>query len=204
VAGGFEDQVSIDGAAVRGWVAEMLDSGLSPATERKAVFALRQCLAAAVADNRLQSNPAANVPLPSERLKPPRFLSQGEVEQLVDVMPDQYKAPVLVGAFAGLRWGEAAGLTRASVDVLRCRVTVGSTAVEVRGHVTLGQEPKTSRSRRTVPVARAVMRRLEEHLAVFVGPEPDALVFTAPRGGPLARGLFSRRVWQPAATRSGL
>jgi integrase len=29
-----------------------------------------------------------------------------------------------------------------------------------------------------------VIRRLEEHLANFVGPEPDALVFTAPRGGP--------------------
>ena len=110
-------------------------------------------------------------------------------------MPDRYKAMVLSGAFAGLRWGEAAGLTRASIDVLRSRITIASTAVEVRGHVTLGNEPKTSRSKRTVPVARSVMRRLEKHLADFVGPEPDALVFTAPRGGPLARSLFSRRVW---------
>jgi hypothetical protein len=51
--------------------------------------------------------------------------------------------------------------------------------------VTLGHEPKTSRSKRTVPVARSVIRRLEKHLATFVGPEPDALPFT-PRGGPLA------------------
>jgi integrase len=48
------------------------------------------------------------------------------------------------------------------------------------------------------------MRRLEEHLATFVGPESDALVFTAPRGGPLARSLFSRRAWEPAAARAGL
>jgi integrase len=48
------------------------------------------------------------------------------------------------------------------------------------------------------------MRRLEDHLADFVGPEPDALVFTAPRGRPLARGLFSRRVWKPAVARAGL
>jgi integrase len=53
-------------------------------------------------------------------------------------------------------------------------------------------------------VARSVIRRLEEHLATFVGPEPDALVFTAPRGGPLSRGLFSRRVWQPAVVRAGI
>jgi hypothetical protein len=56
------------------------------------------------------TNPSISVPLPSERLKPARFLSQTEVELLVDTMPDQYKALVLVGAYAGLRWGEAAGL----------------------------------------------------------------------------------------------
>jgi integrase len=95
----------------------------------------------------MATNPAISVPLPSEPHKPPRFLSQSEVERLVDAMPDQYKAMVLVGAFAGLRWGEAAGLTRASIDVLQSRITVTSTAVEVRGHVTLGNKPKTSRYR---------------------------------------------------------
>jgi integrase len=156
--------VKITNAAVRGWVAEMLSSGLSAATVRKAVFALRQCLDAAIADNRLVTNPAISVPLPSERSKPPRFLSQTEVELLVDAMPDQYKALVLVGAYAGLRWGEAAGLTLASIDVLQSRIRVTTTAVEVRGHVSLGNEPKTVRSKRTVPVARSVMRRLEEHV----------------------------------------
>ena len=48
------------------------------------------------------------------------------------------------------------------------------------------------------------MRRLEKHLANFVGPEPDALVFTASRGGLLARSLFSRRVCQPAVIRAGI
>lgn len=181
----------------------MLAAGLSPATARKAVFALRQCLDAAVADHRLVANPAARVPLPSERSKPPRFLSQGEVERLIEEVPEQYKALVLVGAYAGLRWGEAAGLTRASVDVLRSRIIVTSTAVEVRGKVALGNEPKTTRSKRTVPVARSVMRRLNEHLARFVAAEADALVFVGPRGGPLFRS-FGRQVWHPAVKRAGL
>jgi integrase len=115
------------------------------------------------------------------------------IETLYGAMPEKYKAMVLVGAYAGLRWGEAAGLTRASIDVLRSRIPGASTAVEVCGQVTVGHEPKTSRSKRTVPVARSVTRRLEERLANFVGAESDALVFTAPRGGPLARSLFSRR-----------
>ena len=108
----------ITNGAVRLWVAERLAEGLSAATVRKAVFALRQCLAAAVADRRIAVNSAANVPLPSERAKAPRFLSQDEVERLVDEVPEPNRALVLVGAYAGLR-GEAAGLTRAAVDVLR-------------------------------------------------------------------------------------
>ena len=110
----------------------------------------------------------------------------------------------LVGAFGGLRWGEAAGLTRASVDVLRSRLLVTSTAVEVHGKVTLGHEPKTKRSRRAVPIARSVMRRIEAHLDEFVRPEPDALVFTTRRGGPLFRSTFAREAWHPAVDRAGL
>jgi integrase len=193
----------ISNGAVRAWVAEMLGAGLSAATVRKAVFALRQCLEAAVADNRLTVNRADRVPLPSERMKAPRFLSQSEVERLVDEMPDPYKGLVLVGAYAGLRWGEAAGLTRSSVDVLRSRILVRTTAVEVGGSLTLGHEPKTTRSRRDVPVARSVMRRLEHHLAAYAGRDPDALVFTAARGGPLFRGTFARDVWRPAIQRAG-
>lgn len=79
--------IKISNAAVRTWVADMLSAGLSAATTRKAVFALRQCLDAAVADSRLVINPASRVPLPSERMKPPRYLSQSEVERLVDRTP---------------------------------------------------------------------------------------------------------------------
>jgi integrase len=48
------------------------------------------------------------------------------------------------------------------------------------------------------------MRRLEQHLADHVGPEPDALVFTARRGGPLFRSTFAREAWRPAVQRAGL
>ena len=168
------------------------------------MFALRQCLAAAVADRRIAVNPAADVPLPADRAQLPRFLSQDEVERLVDEVPEPYRAMVLVGAYAGLRWGEAAGLTRAAVDVLRSRIIVTTTAVEVRGKVTLGHEPKTRRSKRTIPVARSVMRRFERHLATYVDAAPDALVFTGSRGGPLFRSTFGRHVWKPAVVRAGL
>ena len=98
--------IKITNADVRSWVAEMLEAGLSAATVRKAVFALRQCLAAAIADRRLAINPAMNVPLPSERAKPPQFLAQTEVERLAAEVPERYRALVLVGrtaVFGGVR-----------------------------------------------------------------------------------------------------
>jgi len=76
---------------LRRWVTELLGSGLSPATVRKAIFALRQCLEAAVADDRLTHNPVLQVPLPSERQKPARYLSRSEVERLVEAMPARYQ-----------------------------------------------------------------------------------------------------------------
>jgi integrase len=194
---------AITNSGIRQWVSDLLASGLSAATTRKAVFALRQCLDAAIADNRLQFNPAIAVPLPTERQKSPRFLSQTEVERLVNEMPHQYRALVLVGAYAGLRWGEAAGLRRRDIDPLRSRIRVTSTAVELRGRVTLDNEPKTTRSKRSVPVARSVMRRLELHLSEFVERTSDALVFTAPAGGPLFRS-WGRTVLRPAVLQAGL
>jgi Domain of unkown function (DUF1775) len=56
----------ITNAMVREWVSTLLSSGLSAATTRKAVFALRQCLAAAIADERIKINAASAVPLPTE------------------------------------------------------------------------------------------------------------------------------------------
>jgi integrase len=118
-------------------------------------------------------------------------------------MPRQYRPLVLVGAYAGLRWGEAAGLRRRDIDPLRSRISVVHTAVEVRGQVSLDNGPKTTRSKRSIPVARTIIRRLEQHLVEFVDGNADALVFTAPRGGPLFRS-WGRTVLRPASIRANL
>jgi len=127
----------ITNGAVRVWVAEMLGEDLSAATTRKAVSALRQCLEAAAADGRLNRNPAVGAPLPSERPKPPRLLSQAEVARLVDTMPPRYRALVLIGAYGGLRWGEAAGLSGVHVDLRRSCIMVDSTPLRSVGRSAL-------------------------------------------------------------------
>ena len=98
-------------------------------------------------------------------------------------------------------------------DTRRSRILVMSTAVEVGGKLTLGNEPKTRRSKRVVPVARSVMKQIEQHLDQFVGLEGDALAFTAAKGGPIFRSMSSHHdlrghssrsagVWQRSSTRA--
>lgn len=192
---------SLTNAEVHRWVAAMTDDGMSAASVRKSLFALRQMLDAAVADRRLSVNPAASVPLPAEHAAEQRFLTQAQVGDLADVMPDQYRALVLVAAYGGLRWGELAGLRRGRVDTLRGRITVAETAVDVGRDITFGP-PKTAKSRRVVPLARSVMRDLDEHMASHTGPDADALVFTSATGLPLRRGTF-RTTWRAATRAAG-
>jgi integrase len=57
--------------------------------------------------------------------------------------------------------------------------------------ITLG--PLKSRAaRRTVGIPDAIIPVLRDHLAVFVGPDPDSLVFGGAKGSPLRRSNFNR------------
>ena len=188
---------------VRTWVADMQAEGLSAASIRKAAFALRAALAAAIADARITVNPATDIPLPAEQIHEQRFLSRAEVDALIESTDERYRVAVRLAALCGLRWGEVAGLRRSRIDVLRSRIEVIETAVEIGGKITSGP-PKTKGSRRVVPVARSVMAEIDAHLTEFVGPQPDALLVTATSGGPMHRGTFARQVWRPAVKAAGL
>lgn len=194
---------SIGNAEVREWVTGLVAAGSSPATARKAYSALNQMMRAAVADRRITLNPCQDVPLPSASVNEQRFLSRDEVALLADCIDSRFRALVLVASYGGLRFGELAGLRRKRVDVLRGRLRVQETLSDVNGQLTFG-EPKTKRSRRTVPLPRSIMRELESHLGQYPGPEADALVFTGHKGAALRRSGFRRLWWQPATEAAGL
>jgi len=191
-------------ADVRAWVAQLLEAGLSPGTVRKAYFALNDLLRAAVADGRLAVNPARDVPLPAERRGEQRFLTTAEIDRLADaVRPDRHRLLVLTAVYAGLRWGELAALRRHRVDLDRGRLQVVETVTDVSNRLSYGP-PKTPRSRRTVPVPRSLADQLADHLDRHAEPDPDALLFTSTRGGPLRRTRFRTNTWLPAVRRAGL
>lgn len=192
----------ITNADVRAWAARLHANGYSASTVRKAVFTLRRILAAAVADRRLAINAAENVPLPVDEPGEQRFLTADEIELLADAIDPRFRAMVLVAAYGGLRFGELTALRRERIDLLRGRVQVAETLVQVGADLSFGPT-KTRKGRRMVPLPRRVCTELGKHLEQYVQPSADALVFTGVFGQPLRREWFRRTWWLPAVKRAG-
>jgi len=106
----------------------------------------------------------------------------------------RYRALVLLATFASLRFGEVTALRRCDLDLEAGVVRVQSAFSDRRApgsKITLG--PLKSRAgRRTVGIPAAIIPVLREHVAVFAGPAPDALVFAGAKGSPLRRSNFNR------------
>lgn len=189
--------VRVTHAGVVAWVAEMRAEGLSASRVRQAYHLLTSMLDDAVKDTRLPRNPAAGVDLPRLPTTERQYLTHGEVAQLAEAA-GQYRLLVLVLAYCGLRWGEAAAVKVRRVDLLRGRVEVVESVVDVNGQMVFG--PPKSHQHRSVPVPRFLRDDLAAHLA---GKGPDELVFTAPRGAVLRVQNFRRRYFDRATAEIG-
>ena len=186
---------------VREWVTDLVEEEYAPTTVRKAYQLLAHVMTVAVDDGLLGRSPCRSVSLPKMATTPQRFLSPDEVEQLAAAIDERYRTLVLVGAYAGLRFGEAAGLKVARLDLLRRRLLVQETIAEVAGRVIHRTLPKTRASHRLVSLDAYLAEDLTAHLATYPA-GPDGFVFTAPGGGSLHRTNFARRFWRPAVRRS--
>jgi integrase len=118
----------------------------------------------------------------------------------------RYRALVLLATFASLRFGEVTALKRCDLDLDEGLVRVRSAFSDRRSpgsKITLG--PLKSRAgRRTVGIPVAIIPALRDHLAVFVGPDPDSLAFGGAKGSPLRRSNFNRMTgWTYAAESIG-
>jgi integrase len=185
-------------AGVVAWVAGMRREGLSASRTRQAYHLLGAMLAAAVKDQRLPRNPAAGVDLPRLPTTERRYLTHGQVADLAEGC-GPYRLLVLALAYTGMRWGEVAALRVRRVDLLRRRIEVAESVVDVGGLLLFGT-PKNHQTR-SVPVPRFLVDDLAAHLA---GRAPGDLVFTAPRGGVLRVQNFRRSYFDRAAAGLGL
>jgi integrase len=121
-----------------------------------------------------------------------------EVEAIAEATPRPYRVMVLLAAWCSLRFGELAALTRQRIDPVHGVVEVRETLTETAEGRRFVGPPKTNAGRRTVAIPPDIRPEVAAHLATFVGPEPDALLFPAPaREGYLRRSNFTRRLWKP-------
>lgn len=102
-------------------------------------------------------------------------------------------------AYTGLRWGEATALQVRRLDLMRRRLEVVRTAIDLGREISYGT-PK-SHQHWSVPIPRSLIDPLA---ALVAGKGPDALVFASPRGAPLRNHNFRSRVFAPAAVSIGV
>ena len=127
------------------------------------------------------------------------MLSVAQVLELAGLMPDRYRALVLVATFGCLRWGEVTALERRDLDVDAMTVRVRQQFNEVRGLGLVLGPPKSRAGVRTVSLPAAIGPALLQHLDRHVGEAASALVFTVPSGKPIWRGNFNPLVGWPKA-----
>jgi integrase len=159
----------------------------------------------AVEQGHLTRNPAKGAKLPRGAGKVASdehemvCLTLEEWDALYAAMTPHYQPLARFLAGTGCRWGEAVVLRTSDVD-LRAGLVRFRRALKWSpdGTRTVGVT-KTRKSRRTVTLPPTVTADLAPLVAGKAG---DALVFTAPRGGPVAHRTFWSDHWRPAIWRA--
>ena len=190
---------SIRPSEIQAWI-RGLGEQLSPSTVRVVVQHLRSIFRAAVRDRIIASNPCDGVKLPQSEQRQVEPLEVASVLALIDALPDRYRGLAVLGAGAGLRPGEALGVTLNEVNFLGRSLIVRQQLVTLPGGPPRLAAPKTPNSSRTVPLPDTVTTALAWHLERFE-PGEHGLVFTQEDGSPIGRNRFGD-VWRAAVKKA--
>jgi len=162
------------------------------------VFAvLRALMAAAVDDGVIAVNPCSRVSLPKAAARVLEPLAPAAVLALAAAIMPRYRVGVALGAGAGLRFGEATGLTVPRVNFLQRRIQV----LEQAQNGALAPL-KTTASRRALPAGDWVLGEVTAHLQRFGG-GPCQVVMSNAAGRIIRRSAFGD-AWRAAVEAAGL
>ena len=179
-------------AEVRVWFANLVqESRLAATTAAKCYRLLRTILNTAVEDELIVKNPCVIKGAATERSPERPIATIAQVDALATAIDPRWRALVLLATYGSLRWGELTALTRQRIDLHAGTVEVVEQALELSGGTRVLGPPKTDAGRRTITMPAFVVDELADHMRRYVGPEPDAVVFTGPKGAPLRRGNWN-------------
>lgn len=173
---------------------------LAPSTLRNLVSLLRSIFASAALDRLVATSPVVRLQLP--RHERPRVvpLTVEQVRALADAMPERNRPMVLAQAGLGLRIGELLALRVEDVNFLRRTVRVET---QIAPGAKVRSDPKTPRSKRTVPLPAFVGDALAAHMGAFP-PAEDGSLFTTRFGAVYRHDYYGTRIFSEAVRRAGL
>lgn len=186
---------------------------LSARTVRMTHAVLSSAMKQAVRWHMLPRNPCEFVDLPRMARKEMQALSPEEASQFLEAAKADKLGIVLSFALAtGMRPEEYLALKWSDVDLQAGNATVQRTLVWRKGGGWYFGEPKTSRSRRTIPVPRTLVADLADHrrkqgesrLKKGADYQNNDLVFATSEGTPILLRNLVRRHFRPVITRAKL
>lgn len=169
---------------------------LSPRTVRLTHAALRQVLSQAVTWGMIPSTPAAGVSLPTKRVPEKDWMTTAERARFITASQQSFYGTLYrLMVDVGLRPGEAFGLRWPDVDFVRGTVSVRRAVTRDGGSGAILAEPKTIKSRRTLPLASGLPAELLAHMERQreIGFDGEGFVFTNQSGQMLRPWTFSKR-----------
>jgi integrase len=162
---------------VRDWYAETLTD--RPTMRSHAYSLLRAIMASAVNDELLDANPCRIVGAGrANRVHKIRPASVEELAALTAAMPDKLRLMVTLASWCALRFGETVELRRGDIDVSDEVIRIRRAAVRTKGAYVI-TTPKSDAGVRDVAIPPHIIPAIEEHLAKFVKPGRDSLLFPA-------------------------
>lgn len=185
---------------VRGWFADLQST--VPGSARTAYRLLRAIFNTAVQDDMIARSPCRVTGAGTDKSKERPLLTLEQAQTLYFAMPEHVRAAVLLAAWGTLRRGEVLGLQRRDVNVEECSIRIERSLVEPSNGI-LDYGPTKNGDERTVHFSESEMSLIEAHLAAFVGPEPNAPLFTGKTGERLRPGSFWH-IWDKARKSTGI
>jgi integrase len=148
-------------------------------------------LAAAEMQGLISENPVRKTKLPRRGPMAEKApIAPETVRALLEALPEPSRSLAWLLAFTGLRIGDLVALRWRDVDLDSGLIRVRQTCYE--GHF---DDPKTKRSRRTVPLGSRGVEILKGRKPEVC--DPEVLVFAARKGSPLSRRNLLNRQLKP-------
>ncbi|WP_039734923.1 tyrosine-type recombinase/integrase [Desulfotomaculum nigrificans] len=183
---------------------KMAKAGLAPATIRRNHQIIHSCLNQAVKNKLLSWNPADAVKLPKLNDTPVRTMTPEEMAKFISVLEnDLWGAAFLTLLGTGISLGELLALRWQDIDLKSKVLTINQALARTKSRGLIFVEPKTDKSKRTIPMPEPVAEALQKHrvqmaqIKLAAGPKytDQDLVFCTTYGTPIHPRNFTRKFY---------